>query len=238
MKIIFFSDTHLDKTGKKKAKFVESFLRESCADADMVFILGDLFEFYHGYRNYIYSWFGGIADALKELTGKGIIVHFLEGNHEFGMGKFFETYTGVVSGEGMSLNVEGKRVFISHGDELAGGLVRVLLKSGLAARVMDMLGPRLTWEVAMGARVFLSKKKKGYSQKVRDRFRGYARKIVGDGFDAVILAHSHMPDRVEFNSGRKKAVYLNTGDLLKHGTYVLYETGSGFSVQKAMNSQK
>jgi len=231
MKIIFFSDTHLDRTDKRKAKVVETFLRELCADADMVFILGDLFEFYHGYGNYIYPWFGGIADALKELTRSGITVRLLEGNHEFGMGTFFESYTGVTSGEGMSLDVEGKRVFVSHGDELAGGLVRIVLKSRLAALVMDILGPRLTWAVAMGARVFLSKKKKGHNPRVRDIFRVYAKKIADDGFDAVILAHSHMPDYVEFNSGQKKAVYLNTGDLLKHSTYVLYESGSGFSVK-------
>jgi UDP-2,3-diacylglucosamine hydrolase len=236
MRIIFFSDTHLDRENVSKTEIVETFLRRSCVDADVLFILGDLFEFYHGHGDYIYPWFRGIAEALRDLTQKGVVVYLLEGNHEFGVGGFFESYTGAVCTEGMSIDVEGKRVFVSHGDELAGGIVRTMLKSGFAARVMDILGPRLTWAVAMGARVFLSKKKKGYQQKVRDRFRGYARKILDDGFDAVILAHSHIPDQVEDNSGEKKAVYLNTGDFFKHTTYVLYESGSGFSMQKTVNS--
>jgi UDP-2,3-diacylglucosamine hydrolase len=237
MRIIFFSDTHLDRSDVSKTAIVETFLRESCINADMVFILGDLFEFYHGHGDYIYPWFKGIADALKDLTQRGVVVYLLEGNHEFGVGSFFESYTGVVCTEGMSFDVEGKRVFVSHGDELAGGMVRTMLKSKLAARVMDLLGPRLTWAVAMGARVFLSKKKKGYNQKVRDRFRGYARKVLDNGFDAVILAHSHIPDQVEYNSGEKKAVYLNTGDFLKHSTYAVYEGSSGFSIRKAVNSE-
>jgi UDP-2,3-diacylglucosamine hydrolase len=238
MRIIFFSDTHLDRSDVSKTAIVETFLRKSCIDADTVFILGDLFEFYHGHGDYIYPWFRGIADALKDLTRRGVVVNLLEGNHEFGMGSFFESYTGVVCTERMNVDVEGRRVFVSHGDELAGGMVRTMLKSKLAARVMDLLGPRPTWAVAMGARVFLSKKKKGYNQRVRDRFRGYARKILDDGFDAVILAHSHMPDQVEYNSGEKKAVYLNTGDFVKHTTYVLYESGSGFSIRKVVNSEK
>jgi hypothetical protein len=115
-------------------------------------------------------------------------------------------------------------------------VVRTMLKSNLAARVMDLLGPGLTWSIAMGARVFLSKKKKGYNKKVRDRFREYARKILDEGLDAVILAHSHMPDRLEHNSGERKAIYPNTGDLLKHSAYVSYESSSGFEIKKTVNS--
>ena len=237
MKIIFFSDTHLDKKDVRKTSMVEAFLSESCRDADMVCILGDLFEFYHGHGEYIYPWFEGIADALKGLTRSGVAVYFIEGNHEFKSGGFLESYTGAVLTEGMSIEVEGRKVFVSHGDELAGGAVRTMLKSNLAAWTMDFLGPRLTWAVAMGARVFLSKKKKVYNQKVRDRFRGYARKIIDTGYDAVILAHSHMSDLVEYNSGEKKAIYLNTGDFVKQGTYVLYESGSGFTMEKAALKQ-
>jgi UDP-2,3-diacylglucosamine pyrophosphatase LpxH len=44
MKMIFFADAHLTRKNKKKIKFVETFVRDVCSDADMVFILGDLFE--------------------------------------------------------------------------------------------------------------------------------------------------------------------------------------------------
>ncbi|MDR2017816.1 MAG: UDP-2,3-diacylglucosamine diphosphatase [Syntrophobacterales bacterium] len=237
MKIIFFSDTHLDKTDEKKQKIVKNFLREACSDADMVFVLGDLFEFYHGHGDYIYPWFKGVADALKKLTDSGVTVYFLEGNHEFGVGRFFEVYTGVVCRESMNIDIDGKRVFVSHGDELAGGFVRTVLKSRLTGRMMDILGPRLTWIIAMGARIFLSKKKKEYKQKVRDRFRAYALKILDEGFDAVILAHSHMPDRFEYTSGGRKVVYLNAGDFIKHATYISYERTSGFEIKKIIGSE-
>lgn len=232
MKAIFFSDTHLDRTHGGKTRIVERFIRETCRDADAVFLLGDLFEFYHGHGEFIYPWFRGVADAVKGITKRGGAVYFLEGNHEFSMGGFFESYTGArIMGE-MELDFDGRRVFLAHGDSFTGGLVRAVLKSRVTSGVMDLLGPRLTWAIAMGMRVFLSKKKKPYSKKVIDRFRGYGAGKLDDGFDVVILAHSHIPDRMELNEGDTKKLYLNTGDFIACSTYVSYETATGFEVRR------
>ncbi len=73
-----------------KLNFFKDFLKDILDKVDKVFILGDLFEFYHGYDGYIYPWYKGVADVLKKLTESGKSVVFLEGNHEFGMGSFFE----------------------------------------------------------------------------------------------------------------------------------------------------
>jgi predicted phosphodiesterase len=97
---------------------------------------------------------------------------------------------------------------------------------------MDLLGPRLTWAIAMGARVILSKKHKLYNIKAKERFRGYADRKLDEGFDVVVLAHSHMPDRVEAGEGEKRKIYLNTGDFIAHLTYVSYETSSGLEIRK------
>ena len=231
MRLIFFSDTHLDKQHGERTRIVETFIREVCSGADIVFIVGDLFEFYHGHKGHIYPWYQGVADALKEITGNGCAVYFVEGNHEFGAGGFFESYTGAVCTDAMSIDVEGKKVFVSHGDEFPGGMVRTVLKSRTAAAVMDLLGPRLTWGVAMGARVFLSKKVKPYNKAVADIFRGHARKVLDRGYDVVVLGHTHMPDRMEYHAGEKEAVYLNTGDFIAYGSYVSYESGSGFELK-------
>ena len=68
MKIVFFSDTHLCRDFTEKTRSVEAFIKDVCTGADMVFLVGDIFEFYHGYKGYIYPWYQGIADALKGVT--------------------------------------------------------------------------------------------------------------------------------------------------------------------------
>ena len=237
MKIIFFADAHLTKENKKRIRFVETFIRDVCSDADMVLIMGDLFEFYHGYEGYIYPWYRSIVDAFKAITSKGKSVYFLEGNHEFDMGPFFETYTGIKCVKNLVIDVEGKRTFISHGDEFISNPVLKALKTPLTLGAMDLFGPQLSWKIAMGLSIFMSKKKKGQNRKVKYRFREYAEQKISEGFDAVIFAHSHIPDYVEFDTGEVKKVYLNPGDFIKHSTYIEYTSESGFTTRKYTPAQ-
>ena len=232
MKMIFFADTHLTRKNKKKLKFVENFIRNVCSDADMIFVLGDLFEFYHGYEGYIYPWYRPIVEAFKTMTEKGKSVYFLEGNHEFDMGPFFETYTGIQCVKNLTIDVEGKRTFISHGDEFYLNPVTRALKTPFTIGAMDLFGPKLSWKIAMGVSRIMSKKKKGQNPKVKDVFREYAREKLKEGYDAVILAHTHIADYMEFGAGMAKKVYLNTGDFIRKSTYIEYTTDAGFQLKE------
>jgi UDP-2,3-diacylglucosamine hydrolase len=232
MRIVFFSDTHLFKESADRTDIVEAFLKDECTKADMVFLVGDLFEFYHGYKGYIYPWFRGVAEAVKAIAKRGKTVYFVEGNHEFGLGRYFQAYTGAVCVSEVAIDIDGKRTFVAHGDGFEGGILRTILKSHVISTVMDLFGPRLTWVIAMKARTFLSKREKPFNPKVAERFRGYARRKFNEGYDAVVLAHSHMPDKMEEDSKGRGKVYLNTGDFFANGTYATYETGKGFEVKK------
>ena len=215
-----------------KVELVQRFLKDSCADVDMVFILGDLFEFYHGYDGYIYPWYKSVIDTLKELTESGKRVFFLEGNHEFGMGAFFENYTGVTCGRDMTIHLDDKKIFVSHGDALGLFCLGNILKTRFIYAIMDILGPVPTWKAATAAGLFLSRKIKPYNEKTKNMFRENARKKLDEGYDAVIYAHSHIADKIEFDREGKKKNYLNTGDFGKRLDYVLYNSESGFTQEK------
>lgn len=230
--MIFFADTHLTKKNKKKLRMVEIFIRNVCIDADMVFVLGDLFEFYHGYEGYIYPWYRPIVDAFKTITEQGKSVYFLEGNHEFDMGPFFESYTGIQCVKNLTIDIEGKRTFISHGDEFYLNLVTRALKAPLTIGAMNLFGPRLSWKIAMAVSRIMSKKKKGQNPKVKNVFREYAREKLKEGYDAVILAHTHIADYMEFGAGMAKKVYLNTGDFIRKSSYIEYTSEEGFQLKE------
>ena len=232
MKIIFFSDTHISRKSVDRMALTLRFITDYCDDADMVFIVGDLFEFYHGYDNYIYPWYNPIADTLKNLVARGKSIFFLEGNHEFSMGRYFEEHTGVTCARELSMEIEGKKVYVAHGDGFSRFSLARLLKRPFFYRLMDHLGPAVTWKVAMFMHPFLSRREKGYSDAVQKAFRAIARAKFSEGHDVVILAHSHMPDVFEMNEGAAKKIYLNTGDLVTCASFVSYETSSGFSLKK------
>ena len=231
VQIIFFSDAHLSREDKPRVTLVNRFIRDVCATADLVCIMGDVFEFYHGHDGYFYPWYEEIMEALREIAGGKRPVYFIEGNHEFGLGKGFETFTGVTVVGNLTLDIDGKRTFVSHGDEVGSPYLRNLLKSRFTLALMDLFGPELTWKIAMFCRIFLSKRDKRYDAAVRERFRRYAEKKLSEDYDAVVLAHSHIPDLCTFHAGGKVKTYLNTGDLCECLSYGEYTTAGGFAVR-------
>lgn len=231
VQIIFFSDAHLTRDDKPRVTLANRFIRDVCASADMVCIMGDIFEFYHGHDGYFYPWYQEIMEALREIGSGKRPVYFIEGNHEFGLGKDFETSTGVTLVENLTLDIDGKRTFVSHGDEVGSPYLRKLLKSRFTLSLMDLFGPELTWKIAMFCRIFLSKRKKAYEETVRERFRRYAEKKLSEGYDAVVLAHSHIPDLCRFDADGKVKTYLNAGDLCECLSYGEYTTAGGFAVR-------
>jgi UDP-2,3-diacylglucosamine hydrolase len=232
MRIVFFSDAHLDKKEDGRKVFLVRFINDVCKDADMLVILGDLFEFYHGYDGYIYPWYKEVIDSLKNIASKGKHVHFIEGNHEFHMGSFFESYTGIKCMDDLTLDVDNKKFFIIHGYQFRKNYLVRFLKTSFIYAIMDMFGPGLTWKIAAISGKFLSNKKKTFNTKALDFFRELGRRKLDDGYDAVIFAHSHMPDKMEYISGDTKKYYLNTGDIINSSTYVEYNTGTGFEIKK------
>jgi UDP-2,3-diacylglucosamine hydrolase len=229
MKAVFFSDAHLPDNDAGRLRTVKRFLRKAAEDADLVVVLGDLFEFYHGYDGYIYPFYREIVDALRDAA-LSKSVYFIEGNHEYGMGTYFESYTGVRAARRLTLDLDGKRVFLCHGDSFRPLSPTKLLKSRLVYSIMDLLGPERTWRIAMRLGRHLSKKHKIYDQRVRARFATYGKEKLREGYDAVVIAHSHMADIENYNMDGKKKTYMNTGDLIASQTYGSYITGVGFAL--------
>ena len=82
------------------------------------------------------------------------------------------------------------------------------------------------------ARIFLSNKKKPYNNKAFNLFREYALKKFNDGYDVVVLGHSHMADKFEHQSGGGIKQYFNTGDIIRHCSYVEYNSATGFELKR------
>ncbi len=230
MKVVFFSDAHLTDSDPSRIQTAARVMRDLSRDADMVVVIGDIFEFYHGFGAYVYPFFREVVDTLRDLAADRC-VYFIEGNHEFGMGPFFESYTGVKCVDKLAIDMDGKKVFISHGDEIGAAVLRGILKSRFVYALMDLLGPARTWRIAMACRPILSKSHKTPSERTLNRFRRHGRRKLAEGYDAVVMAHSHMADLEEYSLSGRTGVYMNTGDLVESSSYGIYVSGRGFSVE-------
>ncbi|MEO0249843.1 MAG: UDP-2,3-diacylglucosamine diphosphatase [candidate division WOR-3 bacterium] len=231
MRSVFFSDAHLPRGDKARHRLVKDFIRDVCRGSDSLFVVGDLFEFYHGYEHYIYPWYRGVVDELRGLSAAGTSIYYLEGNHDFDMGSFFSSYAGVTCANELSIGIDGRKWFLAHGDKVTSALLGRILKSRSSYALMDFFGPVLSFRIAMICRLFLAKRWQRRSEKARNLFRNYAVAKLKAGYDAVILAHTHIPDIMELTDGSTKKTYLNTGDLVECFSYGEYTSEAGFAIR-------
>ena len=94
MTVIFVSDLHFGLLDKEKENirersFVE-FLEFVKNEADQLYILGDLFDFWFEYKRVVQKGYFRTFTALQDLTDSGVEVHFFIGNHDFMHRDFFK----------------------------------------------------------------------------------------------------------------------------------------------------
>jgi UDP-2,3-diacylglucosamine hydrolase len=118
MSRLFVSDVHLDAAAPEAVEQFLDFLRTHAADADALYILGDLFE----------VWIGDddpdptktrVCEGLRALTAKGIGCFVLHGNRDFLIGRDFCRRTGSrLLADPVVADLDGERVLLTHGDAL------------------------------------------------------------------------------------------------------------------------
>ena len=120
---LFISDLHLcDSRPHINSAFI-SFLEKTASQAQALYILGDLFEYWAGddvIQNDVIKTTGLQANvhALRSLT-KTTPVFFMAGNRDFLIGDGFAKATGItILPDPSLLNLYGKPVLLSHGDAL------------------------------------------------------------------------------------------------------------------------
>jgi len=232
---LFVSDAHLapDDTARQRAlaRFLLDFpgLTHLC-------INGDLFDFFFGFRSREMAGFDTILTALRELTDRGVTLHYVEGNHDFCLGpRFAARYGAHVHPEGTALTLGDQRVWVEHGDranpeEHLEHLFRWLFRTRAAHLLAEVVGPTRLQRFGR----WLDRATTSAHYNVRDTahpcFHDYAARRLGAGFDVVILGHAHVPgDEVVERDGRRGR-YLNSGDWLAHRSYVTWDESAGFQL--------
>ncbi len=115
---LFISDLHLCDSRPHITKSFIDFLKTSAKNAQALYILGDLFEYWAGDDAIEMGVQKPVIDALKKLTvSKNVFL--MHGNRDFLIGKVFAEATGIkLLQDPTLLNLFGKSVLLSHGDKL------------------------------------------------------------------------------------------------------------------------
>ncbi len=120
----FASDMHFGLesphgSSRERERLFIRWLDEVSADAQAIFLVGDVFDFWFEYRRVIPKGFSRLLGKLSELTDRGVEIHFFAGNHDMWTYDYLSTECGLIMHDGPEVfELSGKKVLVGHGDNM------------------------------------------------------------------------------------------------------------------------
>ena len=116
---LFISDCHLCDSRPHITQAFIALLANTATNAQALYILGDLFEYWAGDDAIQTGLHQPIIQALKKLSVAGVQVFLIHGNRDFLLGEEFSSITGIkILPDPSLVTLFGKPVLLSHGDAL------------------------------------------------------------------------------------------------------------------------
>ncbi|NAW52161.1 UDP-2,3-diacylglucosamine diphosphatase [Elizabethkingia argentiflava] len=242
-KIYFASDQHFGAPNPKEsrireAKFVR-WLDDIKKEAQVIFLMGDLFDFWHEWRYVVPKGYIRVLGKIAELKDSGIEFYFFVGNHDLWMKSYFEEELGVpVYFFKQHYEIAGQNFLLAHGDGLGPGdlgykRMKRLFTNPLAQWLFKWLHP----DIAMRIALYFSQKNKMISGEKNKEYLGeeneflilYAKeKIKTEKIDYFIFGHRHLPMILALNGGSSQ--YVNLGDWIDYFSYGIFD-GHNFELK-------
>ncbi len=242
-KIYFSSDNHLGAPTKeasleREKKFV-AWLDEIKHDAQAIFLLGDLFDFWFDYKRVVPKGFTRTLGKLAEISDSGIPIYFFVGNHDLWMNGYFEEELNIpVFHKPQEFNINNAVFLIGHGDGLGPGdkgykRMKKVFTNSFSKWLFRWLHPDLGVKLAQ----YLSVKNKLISGEEDIKFLGedqewlvqYCKsKEAVKHHDFYVFGHRHLPLEINITTNSK---YFNLGDWITYYTYGVFD-GVEFSLKE------
>ena len=230
-KIYFASDQHLgaptpEASLPREKKFV-AWLDKVKEDAEAIFLLGDLFDFWFEYKTVVPKGFVRVLGKLAEIRDAGIPIYFFVGNHDLWMRDYFEKELNIpVFHESKEFILNGKSFLIGHGDGLGPGdkgykRMKKVFTFPFFQWLFRWLHP--DWGVKLGQ--YMSVKNKLISGDEDAKFLGEEnewlvqyckRKLETKHYDYFVFGHRHLPLEIDLKENSK---YINLGDWIRYFTF-------------------
>jgi len=235
-KIYFASDVHLGapalNNNREREKLFVKWLDQVKEDAEVIYLMGDIFDFWFEYKRAVPRGFTRVLGKLSEITDSGITVHFFTGNHDIWVFDYLPTEVGViVHRDIVKTEIKGKKFFLGHGDGLGPfdksyKLLKKIFTNSILQWSFARIHPNLS--------IWLAHKWSSHSRlrdgKVEaDTYRGEDKEwlvlfakdeLKKEHFDYFVFGHRHWPCDIDLNG---KSRYINTGDWINHFTYAVFD---------------
>ena len=230
--VYFISDIHLhcyhsDSENLKKA-YLFDFLEEVKKQQAILYIVGDMFDFWFEYKHVIPRHFFRVLRILQEMVENGCEIHVLAGNHDYWFGSFFPDELGIeFHPDSVAPTYDGKSFYIYHADGILKRdrgyrLMKKVLRNRFIIFLFRLIHPGIAFRIAN----FISSRSRDLTLRNPKRIETerrelieYGQKIVNRGYDYVVTGHFHLPTDYQYETGK----LLNLGDWIRYFTFGHYD---------------
>ncbi len=230
-KIYFASDLHLgapsyEESRKREDLFI-SWLNQIEDDAQEIYILGDIFDFWFEYKYVVPKGFLRLFAKLLDLKNKQIPITILRGNHDMWMFDYFEKELDIpVYDQVIERQFGSKKLLIGHGDGLGPGdglfkIARKIFVNKTCRKLFTWLHP----DIGVGFANRWSKHSRASHKEEEAQFLGRDKEYLVQycldtlnkkHYDYFVFGHRHLPLDYELTD---KSRYINTGDWIQYFSY-------------------
>ena len=234
-KIYFASDFHLGVPSYEKSlareKRIVKWLNEIQQDAQEIYLMGDLFDFWFEYKHTVPKGFVRLLGKIAEITDSGIPVTLFTGNHDMWMFDYLPKELNVsIYRNPIVREFNGKKFYLGHGDGLGpGDNGYKLIKKIFANPLCQWLFTRLHPNFAMSMANYWSKKSRLSNGHNDAQFNGeenewlaiYSKEILQkEYFDYFIFGHRHLPLDIKLSGNSQ---YVNLGEWVNYSSYAVFD---------------
>lgn len=237
-KIYFASDFHLGAPNAEKSrqreKMICQWLEEIKADAQVVFLAGDLFDFWFEHKRVAPKGYVRFLGKLAELADSGIRLIIFQGNHDMWMRDYFTREFGAeVYREPREYQVGNKRMLVGHGDGLGpGDRTYKFMKAVFENRLCRWLFRKLLhpdFSLWLGYTWAANSWKNHDKEQDYDSFIAKEKELLylycleeeqKEHHDYYIFGHRHQKLDIVLNQHSR---YINLGDWIRFYSYAVFD---------------
>ncbi|GJM44548.1 MAG: UDP-2,3-diacylglucosamine hydrolase [Gemmatimonadota bacterium] len=166
--------------------------------AEHLYIVGDLFDFWFEYTHVMPWRHARILGEIRAVVDAGVPVTFLGGNHDWWAGPVFEEFAGMtVHRDALTVEHQGRRVFLHHGDGLASQgdsgymVLKAVLRNRVVIRLLRLVHPDLAYSLGHRLSRFSRQHLTGSAFRLAPAVAAYVDQRLAEGHDAVAMGHLH-----------------------------------------------
>ncbi|MCE3012716.1 MAG: metallophosphoesterase [Proteobacteria bacterium] len=237
MRLVAISDIHINEHDDNGLTCFRNFSTHALVkDATHIALMGDIFDLVAGnHHEYDKRW-EEVFKIIKSFCEQGKVVYFAEGNHDMHLKRLLSRISSgwhshathlVHIEDYLVIDFLGKKVHLSHGDELNVHDVTYLkykkfIKKFPMGLIADFILPISVLDY-LGHKASKKSRKYGSTrfneEDVRFKFREGLSKYFNTGIDIVVGGHSHVTD----NYLNGNLTYLNNGYPPKSNKFIVID---------------